>query len=730
MAVSWGALASSPALAATLSLSPNTSFVQGCPSNVQILVDSQGANLLAGDTSLNYLPGNITVNTLTPGSIFPLSILSQINTSDIKMSASRFPGSGTFTGSGTFGTLSITPALGTSSFSLDFNPDLVTENVLADDQTNNVLTSATGRTYTVQNRYNTEVNGVGFCSPDTQGPTFQLLTPVENSYNNAKNTDFIFTVQDDRTGVNLDTLTVTINGILYSMNSPQLLVERDGTNQRIIIDPLQDFTEGSSVPFSIIACDLNTPRANCSSKNGSFGVIYTTTQPGGICGNGILEPLNGEVCDDGNKKSGDGCSAFCITEVINPNLPSCYDGFMNQGEIGIDCGGPCTAACPTCVDGKQNQGEEGIDCGGPCPSCDETLACVNYVANVSGESQIITLKKGEIQKSPEPEKETATLALPGLASLFPNVEQESMPKNYSANILSIGCESEAPTRYIEITQPFRGLISSDLKPAISGAVDQEATKVLLWRREKNVSTGELSRIKEKIGEVMTFGDFPKVSQCDLVKHYKSFNLQNYEAFPNKKTYVIEAEAIHEEKNINQEKYSSSVEIQFDSEVFAKAPEDLYLEDKPVDSFSEKIGSWFQNAFAENEENPLIIQNSQPTLHGKTEKGVQVFAVWRSTVLQSETAATSEEGQFSVKAPRSLAKNKAHTVTVYAIKSDENGNRYQSPKVIVPFVIEPNPIIIKIILIVSALSFISFIGIGIRKNLITSNFKKITNLVGK
>ena len=49
-------------------------------------------------------------------------------------------------------------------------------------------------------------------------------------------------------------------------------------------------------------------------------------------------------------------------------IGTCFDGIKNQGETGIDCGGPCPA-CPTCFDGIKNQGETGIDCGGPCPPC-------------------------------------------------------------------------------------------------------------------------------------------------------------------------------------------------------------------------------------------------------------------------------------------------------------------------------------------------------------------------
>ena len=50
---------------------------------------------------------------------------------------------------------------------------------------------------------------------------------------------------------------------------------------------------------------------------------------------------------------------------------TCSDGIQNQGETGVDCGGPC-AACggPTCSDGIKNQDETGVDCGGSiCPHC-------------------------------------------------------------------------------------------------------------------------------------------------------------------------------------------------------------------------------------------------------------------------------------------------------------------------------------------------------------------------
>ncbi len=72
----------------------------------------------------------------------------------------------------------------------------------------------------------------------------------------------------------------------------------------------------------------------------------------------------------------------CGTLLHRPNvtqaceyITTCYDGIKNNGETGIDCGGPCPP-CPTCDDGIKNQDETGIDCGGPCPPCP---GCTNNI---------------------------------------------------------------------------------------------------------------------------------------------------------------------------------------------------------------------------------------------------------------------------------------------------------------------------------------------------------------
>ncbi len=94
------------------------------------------------------------------------------------------------------------------------------------------------------------------------------------------------------------------------------------------------------------------------------------------------------TCSDGIQNQGEegvDCGGPC-SACATTNDPSCSDGIQNQGEEGVDCGGPCpaceTTEDPSCSDGIQNQGEEGVDCGGPCPACEtQEPSCNDGIQN-------------------------------------------------------------------------------------------------------------------------------------------------------------------------------------------------------------------------------------------------------------------------------------------------------------------------------------------------------------
>jgi hypothetical protein len=109
--------------------------------------------------------------------------------------------------------------------------------------------------------------------------------------------------------------------------------------------------------------------------------IQNQGESGVDCG-GPCEPCPPETCDDGiqnQNETGVDCGGPCEPCTA---IPTCYDKIRNQGETGVDCGGPCKPCTPeNCDDGIQNQGESGVDCGGPCNSCTEEPTCGDGIRN-------------------------------------------------------------------------------------------------------------------------------------------------------------------------------------------------------------------------------------------------------------------------------------------------------------------------------------------------------------
>jgi len=91
------------------------------------------------------------------------------------------------------------------------------------------------------------------------------------------------------------------------------------------------------------------------------------------CGDGVVDPGEGEECDDGNLVDGDGCdsdctvtSGVCGNGVVDPG-EECDDGALNSALLPDHCRTDCTA--PRCGDGVIDSGEE---CEPPgTPACDD-----------------------------------------------------------------------------------------------------------------------------------------------------------------------------------------------------------------------------------------------------------------------------------------------------------------------------------------------------------------------
>ena len=144
----------------------------------------------------------------------------------------------------------------------------------------------------------------------------------------------------------------------------------------------------SGGPYSVAGSTVNVPI--CLPNGCYIFTIYDAFGDGICCsyGNGSYTVVvNGSTVANGGAFTSSAAHNFCA----NSTPATCSDGIQNQGETGIDCGGPNCPACPqtpTCNDGIQNQGETGIDCGGPnCPACPTTPTCNDGIQN-QGETAI------------------------------------------------------------------------------------------------------------------------------------------------------------------------------------------------------------------------------------------------------------------------------------------------------------------------------------------------------
>jgi len=94
-------------------------------------------------------------------------------------------------------------------------------------------------------------------------------------------------------------------------------------------DPVPvDDTTGSSGTTG----DTTGSSGDTTSDDGSTSTADSSGTEGSICGDGVVE--DPEECDDDNEVDDDACSNECVAAT-------CEDGVPNQGELGVDCGGPC-----------------------------------------------------------------------------------------------------------------------------------------------------------------------------------------------------------------------------------------------------------------------------------------------------------------------------------------------------------------------------------------------------
>lgn len=315
------------AMAARFYVADNPDLMKGCPGHINIMLDTEGQNILAADATMNYNNTEMSLAGMGLGSALPMQTYNLISGLVLELSGARLPATGSFNGNGVYGILNVTPELTASSVSVGFSPDLIVDNVIAAEGSfANVITSAVGKTLPVKDRYNKAVDGVGFCNPDLSPPTVTFILPSNGQGGvPVDQPNEIFSIADNRAGVDISTLSYSIEGVAYTETSSAADVTLAGDVYKVETTFTEEWSEGQTVNISVYVCDKNTdPAPNCGTTNGTFH-IYTTPPPAPICGDGILTYTNGEQCDDGNTLDDDGCSAHCFIEIEPLECEECEE---------------------------------------------------------------------------------------------------------------------------------------------------------------------------------------------------------------------------------------------------------------------------------------------------------------------------------------------------------------------------------------------------------------------
>ena len=149
---------------------------------------------------------------------------------------------------------------------------------------------------------------------------------------------------------------------------------------------LPDSADGSSVFVQVDGIDrgglaIASTGVAISIERGSIARVDLVLGEPRLCGDGEVHPT-AELCDDGNRRPGDGCSSQCVSEVGwdcagEPSVcRQCGDGVCSQGEDQCSCPEDCAGA--TCGDGLCCEAAgEACGCAEDCgePACGDGTCC-------------------------------------------------------------------------------------------------------------------------------------------------------------------------------------------------------------------------------------------------------------------------------------------------------------------------------------------------------------------
>ena len=252
-------LFSTPAHAAKMALSPGSAeFRSGCVNVLNVVLNTEGENTVAVDAFLRYNPAEIEILDqlsgvlgvqIRPGSLYQSYPGNIVSNGLIRLTA--FNQSGFFNGRGILASIVFKskPGVESASLGFDFSPGLSTDSNVASSEASDLLNATYGGSYTFK---------PGPCKADTSPPWVEERSPDDGEVNVPLNSNIEFVIKDNKSGVDLDSLKVEVNDVIYKKEGEnQFGYKGKALKYKITVDPAEDFLDRVPVVVKINAQDFD-----------------------------------------------------------------------------------------------------------------------------------------------------------------------------------------------------------------------------------------------------------------------------------------------------------------------------------------------------------------------------------------------------------------------------------------------------------------------------------------
>lgn len=270
-----------PVMAASYEISPASgNLVQNCTYELTIFADATSQSANAADLILNYLPSQIQVQDsiaaesgvqVQPGSAFQAYVGNMVDTNAGKVTVTAFSVNSNLTTKRPFIYLKFKPlTLGNIALQIQFNGvgNTLDSNIADSTTSLDLLTSITNANFNVI---------TGNCTQDTIAPNIQFIAPTmaEQGFNSNQ---IQVQVSDSGSGVALNTVQITINGVQYNVSSGEVTYTQQGNTYLFTIILPDAIDPNTSSLIVVTAADNN---GNNAAAQNIFNSGSTSPTPGG-----------------------------------------------------------------------------------------------------------------------------------------------------------------------------------------------------------------------------------------------------------------------------------------------------------------------------------------------------------------------------------------------------------------------------------------------------------------